>query len=367
MSWKNDTLGEIATIDWGNTNLTKRAFSSSGKFLGVSAAGVDGLIDHYEHESDTLVLSAIGANCGKLFYLDKPFTAIKNTITIKPRKDVADSKYLYYYLNNSTFRIRGAGQPFITKGDVQAKQLQLPALAIQQKIAAILDKADELRHKDQELIAKYDELLQSIFYQMFGDPVKNEKGWELLVFSEVGSLDRGVSKNRPRNAPELLGGPYPLVQTGDIANSGGYITSYKSTYSEQGLKQSKIWMKGTLCITIAANIAKTGILTFDACFPDSVVAFIPSPKTNVEFIQMWLAHLQQMLEDTAPESAQKNINLDILRKLTVPVPPFQLQEQFAEVTKNIRKQKEQVLKQQKNSESLFLSLVQKAFKGELVG
>lgn len=94
----------------------------------------------------------------------------------------------------------------------------------------------------------------------------------------MGELAREKSKNRPRNAPELLNGPYPLIQTGDIANAGIYLKEYTQTYSELGLKQSKMWKKGTLCITIAANIAKTSILTFDACFPDSVVAFIPSEK-----------------------------------------------------------------------------------------
>jgi type I restriction enzyme, S subunit len=90
---------------------------------------------------------------------------------------------------------------------------------------------------------------------MFGDPVRNEKGWEVCNLNELGSLDRGVSKARPRNSPELLGGIYPLIQTGDVTNSGIYITAYKQTYSELGLKQSKLWPKGTMLITIAANIA----------------------------------------------------------------------------------------------------------------
>ena len=134
---------------------------------------------------------------------------------------------------------------------------------------------------------------------MFGDPVTNPKGWEKKKLNELGELSRGKSKHRPRNAPELLGGPYPLVQTGDIANAGIYLKEYTQTYSELGLKQSKLWDKGTLCITIAANIAKTSILTFDACFPDSVVEFIPNDKTNNMFIQFWMFFLQKILEDSA--------------------------------------------------------------------
>ncbi len=154
-----------------------------------------------------------------------------------------------------------------------------------------------------------------------------------MKFSEVGTLDRGKSKHRPRNAPELLGGIHPLIQTGDVANSGGYITEYFSTYSDIGLAQSKMWKKGTLCITIAANIAKTGILTFDACFPDSVVGFQPNQHVEVEFIQHWLGFLQKQLEETAPEVAQKNINLAILRDLDVIIPDKALQMKFKGVVK----------------------------------
>mgnify|MGYP006394762223 CR=1 FL=1 len=82
---------------------------------------------------------------------------------------------------------------------------------------------------------------------MFGDPVLNEKGWELKTLPELGEFGRGVSKHRPRNAPELLGGKYPLIQTGDVANANLYITDYESTYSEEGFKQSKMWKAGTLC------------------------------------------------------------------------------------------------------------------------
>jgi type I restriction enzyme S subunit len=190
-------------------------------------------------------------------------------------------------------------------------------------------------------------------------------GWEELAFGAVGKLDRGKSKHRPRNAPELLGGKHPLIQTGDVANCSGYIKQYNSTYSDIGLAQSKIWKAGTLCITIAANIAKTGILTFDACFPDSVVGFIPNEKSDKEFVRYWLSFLQKTLEASAPESAQKNINLKILRELDIPLPPITLQNQFAKRIQAIEAQKQQAQASLEKSENLFNSLLQRAFKGEL--
>ena len=201
---------------------------------------------------------------------------------------------------------------------------------------------------------------------MFGDPVRNPKGWKVVKFSDVGKLDRGKSKHRPRNAPELLGGIHPLIQTGNLANCGVYLKEYTSTYSDIGLAQSKKWPSGTLCITIAANIAKTGILSFDACFPDSVVGFIPNQKTNNLYTLFWLSFLQKILEETAPESAQKNINLGILRALDFPLPKIELQNQFAEKVQAIEAQKEQAQASLAMAEDLFNSLLQKAFKGELV-
>jgi len=178
----------------------------------------------------------------------------------------------------------------------------------------------------------------------------------------VGSIERGVSKNRPRNAPELLGGKHPLIQTGDVANCELYIQEYDSTYSDIGLAQSKKWPKGTLCITIAANISKTGILSFKACFPDSVVGFLPNDKTNIIYIHFWLSFLQKILESTVPETARKNINLRILRELELPLPPIIEQNRFAEIIQHIETQKQLTLQSHQKSKELFQSLLQRAFK-----
>ncbi|EOS35724.1 hypothetical protein C808_04465 [Lachnospiraceae bacterium M18-1] len=120
-----------------------------------------------------------------------------------------------------------------------------------------------------------------------------------------------------------------MIQTGEVAAANLYITSYVNTYSELGYQQSKMWKKGTLCITIAANIAKTAILGFDACFPDSIVGFNANEKANNVFIHYWFSFFQKILESQAPESAQKNINLKILSELKVIVPPIEKQEEFS--------------------------------------
>jgi type I restriction enzyme S subunit len=259
----------------------------------------------------------------------------------------------------------GATIKHFTGQDLARYQFPLPPLAEQRRIAAVLDQAEALRAKCRAALAQLDTLTQSLFLDLFGDPVSNPKGWLRKSFSDLGSLDRGISKHRPRNAPELLGGPYPLVQTGDVANCGGYIRSYKSTYSETGLKQSKMWPTGTLLITIAANIAKTGILTFDACFPDSIVGFLADDAATIEFVRVWLSFLQAAIEEAAPESAQKNINLATLRNLAVPIPPIPLQREFARRLTAVEKLKTAQRASLAELDALFASLQHRAFKGEL--
>ena len=200
---------------------------------------------------------------------------------------------------------------------------------------------------------------------MLRNPVKNKKGWETKKLKDLGLLARGKSKHRPRNAPELLNGPYPLIQTGDIPKENLYIKSYNQTYSEFGLKQSKLWPKDTLCITIAANIAHTGILTFDACFPDSIVGFTPKEGISNIFISLWFSFLQSNIERNAPQSAQKNINLTILGDLDVIVPPSSLQSEFERRVKSIERQMNKLHESKSQLRSLYDTILHKAFNGEL--
>lgn len=259
----------------------------------------------------------------------------------------------------------GSTMKHITKKFFNAILIPYPPLPVQQQIASVLDRASGLIEKRKAQIKKLDLLVKSQFIDMFGDPVINPKEWGLERLSSIGDINRGVSKHRPRNDPELLGGDYPLIQTGDIANSSLYITTNKSTYSELGLAQSKMWLKDTLCITIAANIAKTGILAFDACFPDSVVGFIPNGKTNIFFVNYWFAFFQKILEEQAPESAQKNINLKILNDLEVICPPISLQNQFADFVQTVEVQKSRLQASLSQLEQNYKSLMQKCFRGEL--
>ncbi len=155
-------------------------------------------------------------------------------------------------------------------------------------------------------------------------PFNLPQGWVWARFPELGEFGRGKSKHRPRNDPSLFNpGLYPLVQTGEVARAGDVISEYHSKYSDVGLAQSKMWPAGTLCITIAANIADSAILGFDACFPDSVVGFVPcEPLGDSKYLLTFMKTARAELLKYAPATAQKNINLEILESVLIPVPPL---------------------------------------------
>ena len=143
--------------------------------------------------------------------------------------------------------------------------------------------------------------------------------WKYVSLANLGDLGRGKSKHRPRNDARLFeNGIYPFLQTGEVKAADKYITDYSKMYNEFGLEQSKLWPKGTLCITIAANIAETAFLGIDACFPDSVVGFTAFDFVLPEYVKYFIESQKVRLWTFAPATAQKNINLTTLENLVIP-------------------------------------------------
>ncbi len=387
MSKSTVKLSDIAAVFNGKTPSTNEQRNTGhpvlkikdvtelGQFTGRFESFIDlglaaGLRDKQLEDGDTLILNAahhadyVGS---KTYFADRAVRGAVPTgewLVVRGHDANVRKRYLFYWLNSTPIR-RQIRQ--LVKGihlyptDVEELEFVVPTLEKQDQIVDALDNVGCLLKLRRTATEATEKLSIAIFLKMFGDPLKNPHGWTSHKLGSLGELDRGRSRNRPRNAPELYGGPYPFIQTGDIANSGGYIRGYQQTYSEKGLAQSKLWPEGTLCITIAANIGKTAILTFPACFPDSVVGFSPNKKTTTEFIQFWLQMMQKEIERNAPESAQKNINLEILRELDVALPPIGLQKKFAVTVGEIEKMRMQNLESERQVEELFDSLMDKIF------
>jgi len=375
--WRIKSIGEIVSISKGRKidRVYDHDIPNGKRYIQIDDLRNNHNLKYSEDpgvevNSRDVIIAWDGANAGTIGFGLQGY--IGSTLArLRICDSEVDSFYLGWFLRNKSESIRkkcyGATIPHVSKSVLESIEIPLPPLPIQKQISAILEKTDTTREKRRKTNQLTEQFLQSTFLEMFGDPITNPKKWKIEKLGEVGTLQRGRSKHRPRNARFLLGGPYPLIQTGEIANSMGYITNYTQTYSELGLKQSKMWKKGTLCITIAANIGKTAILTFDACFPDSIVGFKPNGRVKTEFIQRWFTFVQKKLEDSAPMVAQKNISLEILRKLDVPVPPLDLQQNFVTLVEKVESLRAKQWESEKELENLFQSLMQRAFKGELVG
>jgi type I restriction enzyme S subunit len=223
---------------------------------------------------------------------------------------------------------------FTTESSVDALKQVILDLAVRGKLVqqdpddeSATELLKQLMRSKQELVraghTKRDKLLPKV--KPDEAPFPLPKNWTWGRFPELGIFERGKSKHRPRNDPKLFQpGIYPLVQTGEVARADGVIEEFHSQYSDVGLAQSKMWPKGTLCITIAANIADVATLGFDACFPDSVVGFVPcKPMESPQYILYFMKTAKADLLKFAPSTAQKNINLGILETVLIPLPPLE--------------------------------------------
>jgi type I restriction enzyme S subunit len=255
----------------------------------------------------------------------------------------------------------------ITKDRFEAIEIPLPPLDEQKRITAILSQADRLRRLRRYAGELSDGYLQSVFLEMFGDPVSNPRGWPTPLFGKVATIQRGRFSPRPRNDPKYYGGEYPFIQTGDIAKSNGYLRQYSQTLNEEGIRVSRVFYPGTVVIAIVgATIGETAILGIRTYCPDSVVGIqIDSKKGTSEYIEYMLRFWKPVFRAMAPETARANINLETLRPLAIPLPPLPLQQKFARIVQKYERLRAQQREAARQAEHLFQSLLHSAFRGEL--
>jgi type I restriction enzyme S subunit len=283
--------------------------------------------------------------------------------------------FLFYQLLHLQPEIAGReGAVFasINKAEIEALPFSLAPLPEQQRIVGILDTAFDgiatakanAEQNLQNARALFESHLQSVFTQ-------RGEGWKLKTLEEIAiTFGRGKSKHRPRNDKKLYGGKYPFIQTGDIRNAEHFITEYSQTYSEAGLAQSKLWPKGTICITIAANIAETGILGFDACFPDSVIGVVTNPaEADVDFVEYLLQSFKARIQALGKGSAQANINMGTFENERFPFPSVAEQKQIVARLDALHEETQRLesLYQRKLAalDDLKKSLLHQAFSGAL--
>lgn len=391
--WEQIKLGDICNTQNGYAFKSSQ-YSEDGHFVirigNVQAGYIDlnnpRYINISEEKQKKFILSdgdiliSLTGNVGRVGIIKNDhLPAVLNQrvarIAIK-RPNICYKPFLFYYINNPLFveslqkKGRGAAQQNISTKDVEEVLIPIPPLPEQQRIVAILDQAfaaiDQAKANAEKNLQNARELFESYLKSVF-----EGKSWEKKVLREVANeFGRGKSKHRPRNWEGLYGGNYPFIQTGDVRNSDKFITEYSQTYNEVGLAQSKLWKKGTICITIAANIAETAILDFDACIPDSIIGFeVDHMKVDLNFAYYLLQYYKSELKGLGKGAAQDNINLGTFENQYFPFPPLPEQKRLVKLLDLLLNETKrfEILYKMKigNLEELRKSILQKAFAGEL--
>jgi restriction endonuclease S subunit len=315
MRWPTVSLGEICIVDWGNTSLTKSSYVDDGEYLAVSATGGDGRIGHCEHKALTPVISAIGAQCGKLFLPREDFTAIKNTITLTPinhkqSQEACCPVFLYHLLSSVQLPRRGAGQPFISKGDLQEFKITLPPLEEQRRIAAILDKAQDVKAMVAQRSCLLTALGRSLFVRRFGLPSENP--YELTIH-------RLVDICNPKQWPTISS--KQLKEAGYPVFGANGLIGYYDTFNHQA-PTVLVTCRGATCGTVNVsppNCYVTG---------NSMAMDNPDPALITTEYLAWVLRLRSM-HDVISGSAQPQITRQGLEAVTIPVPPIDAQKDFA--------------------------------------
>jgi type I restriction enzyme S subunit len=319
------------------------------------------------------ILMSVRAPVGPINFATQKICIGRGLAAIRATK-LIDKEFLFNFLLKHESEIVGnAGAVFnsINKAQIEAIKIPLPPLPEQQRIVAILDKTfaalDKAKANAEQNLKNAKELFESYLQNIF--ETKGE-GWEEKTLEQVSkTFGRGKSKHRPRNFSGLYGGDYPFIQTGNIRNCNHYITEYTQTYNEVGLAQSKLWPVGTICITIAANIAETGVLTFDACFPDSVIGIVVNEKfADRDFVEYLLQSFKVRIVALGKGAAQANINMGTFENELFPFPSIETQQIIVHQLDalSLETNKLEAIYQQKiaDLEELKKSVLQKAFNGE---
>ncbi len=274
-------------------------------------------------------------------YVDFPFKIKSSAIKIlKTRDSSSDLKFIYEILKATPFPVESHKRHYISQ--YQEQDIVIPLLHEQSKIGEILSSLDKEIQKIESIVLETGTLRSALMQVLFTEGIghksfkKTEVGklpetWSVKKLSQIATVERGKFSHRPRNAPEFYGGDIPFIQTGDVVNSNGRINSYHQTLNEKGLAVSKLFKKGTIVITIAANIGDTGILEFDSCFPDSLIGITCSSEIDSVFLEFYLRTQKNYLNSISTQSAQKNINLEKLNPLFIVLPPMVEQKRIANI------------------------------------
>ena len=294
---------------------------------------------------------------------------------IRPKPGKADARYLLHFLRQDRIRRDGerkmtgsAGQRRVPGHFLAGLSVPLPPLPEQRRIAEILDKADALRAKRRAVLAQLDTLTQSIFLDMFGDPATNPKGWKKTSLEELFEIARGGSP-RPiddyiTDAPDGIN----WIMIGDTVEGGKYITATKKRIRPEGARRSRAVKPGDFLLTNSMSFGRPYILRTTGCIHDGWLVLSPrseEAEPNYFYALLGSKAVYAEFARRAPGATVKNLNIDLVRDVIVPVPPLPAQRKFAALVATIERSTSTFSNALVELDALFSSLQHRAFQGNL--
>jgi type I restriction enzyme S subunit len=361
---------EIGVISTGKYDVNHS--SENGRYPFFTCAMGQFRSDTFSFDDEAIILPGNGANVGQVFYYSGPFEAYQRTYVLHKIK--ADVKYVYHFFKGFWAKSLigqqfGSATNYIRYNNIAEFAIPIPPLETQKKIAAILDKADELRQNDKKILEKYDQLAQSVFLEMFGDPVRNQKGFELCTIRDlVNEVKYGTSAKASDK------GNYPYLRMSNITYEGYWdLSSLKYINIPEKDKDKYLVRKGDILFNRTNSkelVGKTAVysLNNEMAIAGYLIRVRINSLANPYYLWGYLnsKHGKLTLENMCKNIVgMANINAQELQNIPLLKPPIELQNRFAEIIKRIEEQKIITHKSLQKSEELFQSLLQRAFRGEL--
>ncbi|MCQ2276692.1 MAG: restriction endonuclease subunit S [Bacteroidales bacterium] len=361
--WEYKKLGEVCDIINGKNQRNVESLDGSYPIMG--SGGIMGYAKDYLCNEGTTIIGRKGTINRPIFVKEK-FWNVDTAFGIQPKEGI-DCKFVYYVCKSIDFNRydKSVTIPSLVKSDLLKIPIPVPPLPTQRAIVAELDTLNEMLDKKRQQLKELDTLAQSIFYDMFGDPVENEKGWEVKELNTVCDVRDGT-----HDSPKYIdGGDYILITSKNIVDGKidysnvSYIT--KEDYDAIN-KRSKV-DDGDIIMAMIGTIGKPIIVKMEGyrfCIKNvALIKFLEDSLVSNIYIQALLSSTSfaQHIISKNQGGTQKFVALGTIRKLEIPIPPLSLQQSFAQKIEAIEKQKELINASIKEVETLFNATMDKYF------
>ncbi len=358
--WAYKKLGEVCEIICGQDY--KSIQDDNGLFPIYGTGGVMGRASQYRCPANSIIIGRKG-NINNPLFVEEPFWNVDTAFGVVPKENILFPKFFYFFCKNYDFTKHDVSVtiPSLRRTDIMKIDVPVPPLSEQSRIVSELDLLQSIIDKQQAQLKELDKLAQAIFYDMFGDPVENEKGWKVKKIGNLCDVYRGGS---PRPIEKFLGGTIPWIKIGDATKGDDiYLHQTKEHIIEEGLKKTRYIHSGSLIFAnCGVSLGFARIITFNGCIHDGWLAFdnISNEIEKVFFLKS-LNFCTQYFRSIAPDGTQPNLNTAIMKSFNQILPPLEIQKSYIEKTEAIEHQKASINQSLAETQKLFDYTMDKYF------